>query len=328
MNPDKYSKIYKSELAKLENKISKLFDKRSPKSLYDPCEYILQAGGKRVRPFLVLCSVKAVGGKFQHAYNAAVAVELVHNFTLVHDDIMDHAATRRGKPALHIKYDPNIAILSGDSLIALAYDLLLKDCKQRTNKIVETFTKGIEEVCEGQALDKEFETKKNVTIDDYKKMIYKKTSAMIVMSCKVGALLASKSQKEINAVSKYAKNIGMAFQIQDDLLDLIAEEAKFGKKIGGDLVEGKKTYLFVKAYEKAAGKDKAALNRFIRNKGINENEIHIFKAIYNRLGVINEARNEIKKYTASAIKQLKYMPDKEGRNLLEWLAVSLLKRIN
>lgn len=326
-NQKKYLKIYENELTKIEKRILKLFENRFPDSLYEPCKYAIKGGGKRIRPFLVLCSAKAAGGKFSRVYNAAAAVELLHNFTLVHDDIMDNSEKRRGRPTVHIKYDVNTAILSGDSLIATAYEQLLKDCSNDSKTIIDIFTQGIVEVCEGQSLDKDFESRENVSIDEYKQMIYKKTAALLVMSAKIGARLIKDSKEIITAVSKYAANIGMAFQIHDDLLDVIGEETKFGKQIGSDLLEGKKTYLFLKAFEKASGKDRIELNNFILYKGINKVKIPLFKEIYQRLGVIDDAQNEIKLYTNSAVKQIEHIKNSEARNLLEWLANFLLGRI-
>ncbi|MFA3781862.1 polyprenyl synthetase family protein [Melioribacteraceae bacterium 4301-Me] len=323
---EKFLNLYKNELVKLELKITRVFEKRLPKSLYQPCKYAIESGGKRIRPFFVLLAAKAAGGNFDQVYNAAIAVELLHNFTLVHDDIMDNSTIRRCRPTLHIKYDVNTAILAGDSLIALAYEYLLKDTPENSKSIIETFTQSVVEVCEGQSLDKEFETRRNVTINDYKKMIYQKTAALLVMSGKIGAQMVTVKKNIIDAISKYAANIGMAFQIQDDLLDITANQNKFGKKIGNDLIEGKKTFLFLKAYEKASGKDKRELNNFIKNKGIPEHKIPVFNEIYERLGVFEDAKNEIKRYTQLGINQLKVFKDKEAKNLLVWFANFLLNR--
>ena len=252
-------KIYKTELNKIELRLAKLLKGKKPGSLYEPCSYILNGGGKRIRPFLVLISAKAVGSEFNKVYNAAIAVEILHNFTLVHDDIMDNSDKRRGRQTLHKKYDISTAILSGDNLVALAYENLLKDCYENINSVVSIFTKGVVEVCEGQSLDKEFELRKSVSIPEYKRMIYKKTAALIETCCSIGAQLANADQKQLKAVSDFGRNLGMAFQIQDDLLDITAKESEFGKLIGGDLIEGKKTYLFLRALEKARGKDKENL---------------------------------------------------------------------
>jgi geranylgeranyl diphosphate synthase type II len=270
-------KIYKTELNKIDLRLAKLLKGKKPGSLYEPCSYILNGGGKRIRPFLVLISAKAVGSEFNKVYNAAIAVEILHNFTLVHDDIMDNSDKRRGRQTLHKKYDISTAILSGDNLVALAYENLLKDCYENINSVVSIFTKGVVEVCEGQSLDKEFELRKSVSIPEYKRMIYKKTAALIETCCSIGAQLANADQKQLKAVSDFGRNLGMAFQIQDDLLDITAKESEFGKLIGGDLIEGKKTYLFLRALEKARGKDKENLLKVVRKKGIKHREIQKYK---------------------------------------------------
>lgn len=321
-----YQKVYQHELKIFDKKISKLFVKDIPRSLYEPCNYAIQSGGKRIRPFLVLFSAKAVGGKLSKVYNAAIAVELLHNFTLVHDDIMDNSSKRRGRPTLHKKYDENVAILTGDNLNALAYEYLLKDTTDNLKSVISTFTRGIIEVCEGQSLDKDFETRKNVSIEDYKIMIYKKTAALAEMCCSIGVQLMKAGKRETNALANYGKNLGIAFQIQDDLLDIVGEEKKFGKKIGSDLIEGKKTYLFLRAVEKAGKDEKKMLDRVIKNKGVEPWEVINYKSLYEKLGVIRDAKKEIVHYTDIALKNLSVLPNNEGKKMLVWLANSLTNR--
>lgn len=324
---EKFQKIYSQETDKIEKLLSKLIKNRKPKSLYEPCEYLLNGGGKRLRPFLVLVSAKASGGKFKDVYNAAIGIEVLHNFTLAHDDIMDNSDLRRGRLTLHKKYDTNTAILAGDNLIAIAYESLLKDCKTNIKEIVQTFTQGIIEVCEGQSLDKEFETRNNVTINEYKKMIYKKTAALAEMSCAVGSLIVNSNKKFVKAVSEYGKNLGMAFQIQDDLLDIIADEQKFGKKVGSDLIEGKKTFLFLTALKLAKNENNLMiLNKLVDNKGILPEEVDIYKKLYFELGVIDITKKEIEKYTKLALKSLEILPNNEGKQLMIHLANSLINR--
>lgn len=322
----KYAITYKNVVSEIDKRLEVLLKSRKPKSLYEPCSYILEGKGKRLRPFLVLISAKAVGGKFSQAYNAAIAVEILHNFTLVHDDIMDNSDKRRGRVTLHKKYDVNTAILTGDNLNALAYESLLRDCKSNVNQIVSTFTHGIIEVCEGQALDKEFELRDKVTLSEYKVMIYKKTAALSEMCCVIGGQLADASKKELIALIEYGKNLGMAFQIQDDLLDIIADEQEFGKITGSDLVEGKKTYLFLRALQKAKGDDKEQLLKVISEKGIKRSEIESYKNLYIRLGVLEDAKKEIERYTKLALNSLSLLPNKEGRQLMNWLANVLINR--
>ena len=259
MNNKKFISLYEIERNKINKILSFALKNRNPISLYEPGSYILNSGGKRLRPLLVLLSAKAVGGKFNDAYNAAAAVEMLHNFTLVHDDIMDNADKRRGRLTLHKKYDHNTAILAGDSLLSIAYEFLLKDCNGNAKEVISSFTHGLIEVCEGQSLDTDFELRKNVSLSEYIVMIKKKTAAMAEMCCKIGALLGGGTKKQVNALGKYGLNLGIAFQIQDDLLDISADEKEFGKTIGGDLVEGKKTFLFLEALEKSKGEDRKKL---------------------------------------------------------------------
>lgn len=328
MHPEQaaYIELFRKERKKVDALLAKVFSKRKPRSLYEPSEYIINGKGKRIRPLLVLLSSKAVGGNFVGAYNAAAAVELLHNFTLVHDDIMDNADKRRGRLTLHTKYDDSTAILVGDSLLSIAYEYLLKDCNGNTKVILKSFTNGLIEVCEGQSLDTEFEKRKRVSLEDYLTMIKKKTASMIKMCCEIGAILGRGNTKEINALSNYGMNLGIAFQIQDDLLDITAEEKEFGKKIGGDLVEGKKTYLFIKALEKSSGEAKKALNKIIDNKGIRHNQVKKYKMIYEKTGVIEDAKKAINHYTERALKSLSIIKKEEDKNILIWLAESLLKR--
>lgn len=326
-DPQRFFSLYEAERKKIEKILVDAFRNRKPDSLYEPVKYILGSGGKRLRPLLVLLSAKAVGGNFKKVYNASAAVELLHNFTLVHDDIMDNADKRRGRLTLHKKFDENIAILAGDSLLAVAYEYLLSDCNGKTKETVFAFTKGLIEVCEGQSLDKDFETADNVSLDEYKIMIMKKTAAMSEMCCTIGALLGGGSAKEIKALSLFGRNIGIAFQIQDDLLDITGDEKEFGKKVGGDLIEGKKTFLFINALAKAGGLERKKLLSIIRNKGIKPSEVNEYKEIYEKLEVIDEAKKEIKIYTEKALKQLKVLKKMEDRKIFQWLSDSLIQRI-
>ncbi len=321
-----YESFYKKEIGQIDKYLNNLLKGRKPESLYEPCSYILNGGGKRLRPFLVLLSAKAVGGKLKDVYNAAAAVEILHNFTLVHDDIMDNSDKRRGRATLHKKYDLSTAILAGDNLIALAYHSLLKDCKKNIKALVAIFTQAIIEVCEGQSMDKDFETRQTVPIDEYKVMIFKKTAALTEMCCSVGALLGGANKKELKAAANYGKFLGMAFQIQDDLLDITAQEKTLGKTVGSDLIEGKKTYLFLKGLEKSSGKEKAELIKVVKQKGIDKSEINKYRELYIKLGVLKDAEREIMKYTKLAFKNLSFLPNEEGRNLMHWLANILISR--
>jgi len=325
MKINDYVSLYETERKKINAILSGALKHRNPASLYEPGSYILNSGGKRIRPLLVLLSAKAVGGKFTTAYNAAAAVEMLHNFTLVHDDIMDNADKRRGRLTLHKKYDNSTAILVGDSLLSIAYEYLLKDCNGNSKQVISAFTNGLIEVCEGQSLDTDFEDRKNVSLAEYLLMIKKKTAAMAEMCCKIGALLGGGTNEQVKALGNFGLNIGIAFQIQDDLLDISADEKKFGKTIGGDLVEGKKTFLFLEALEKSTGDDRRKLLKVIERKGIKRNQINSYKTIYENLGVLDDARNEIKSYTRKAMKSINVLNEK-NKQIFKWLADSLIHR--
>ncbi len=322
----KYEKIYAKQKAIIEKRISKVFEKLKPDSLYKPASYIANSGGKRLRSFLVQISAAAVGGKFNQVYNSSVAIELFHNFTLVHDDIMDNADKRRGLPTLHKKYDLSTAVLAGDGLIAIAYDYLLKDCKERHIEVVKDFTTAMKEVCEGQSLDKDLERAKKFYLEDYLLMINKKTAALLRASCEIGAKLGNGSKSEIKALSKFGDNLGMAFQLQDDLLDVYGNESKFGKEPGGDLVEGKKTFLLITALNKAKGEKKKALSMLVKNNGIERKEVHKYQEIFKELGVLEDTRKEIEKYSRKAIESLKQLNPSQYKNILIWLVELLLQR--
>ncbi len=297
-----------------------------PYSLFDPLNYIMSGGGKRIRPILVLLSCETFGGDINNAIDAAIAVEILHNFTLVHDDIMDNANTRRGKETIHKKWDVNAAILVGDELIGLSYRSLLRSNSNNINGILKAFTDGVIEVCEGQALDKEFELSEAVSIDDYIIMIKKKTAELLKTSSIIGAIIGNAEQNGIEAISKYSENIGIAFQINDDLLDVIADEGEFGKKIGGDILEKKKTFLYLKALELLKGKEKEDFKLLYNNSHNNKEKIDMIINIYNTICVINSAKDEISKFTSKANESLNCLRNEDSRKHLLSFSDMLLNR--
>ncbi|MDT3696827.1 MAG: polyprenyl synthetase family protein [Ignavibacterium sp.] len=323
---NKFNKFYGQQRAVIDKKLANALKKRKPESLYGPSSYILESCGKRLRPLLVILSAMAVGAKPQKVYNASLSVEMLHNFTLVHDDIMDNADLRRGNLTLHKKYNLNTAILAGDSLLAVAYEYLLKDCDINAQQVISSFTNGLVKVCEGQSLDTEFERKANVTLDEYIDMISKKTAALLQTCCEIGAYLGNGNYDDIKSLADYGNHLGIAFQIQDDLLDITADKAEFGKRIGGDLLEGKKTFLFIVALDRAVGKDKEDLLKVIKNKGIRSNQIEKYKRLYERLGVLDEAKKAIKKRTENALRSIDNLSDKLSIDIFYWLADLLIKR--
>lgn len=297
-----------------------------PYSLFDPLNYIMAGGGKRVRPILVLLSCEAFGGNIQNALYAAIAVEILHNFTLVHDDIMDNANTRRGKETIHRKWDVNAAILVGDELIGLSYRSLLRTSSGNIEGVVKAFTDGVIEVCEGQALDKEFELSTDVSLSDYKIMIRKKTAELLRTSSVMGAIIGNADQSGIEAISEYSENIGLAFQIQDDLLDVIADEGEFGKKIGGDILERKKTFLYLKALEILNGSKKDEFLYLYNTAGEPDEKIKKVVNIYNDICVVESARKEIEEYTGKANRTLQGLPGDNASKLLLSFSDMLLNR--
>lgn len=294
MEDKSFEKLLISYREKVNSIILEELKSRKPKSLYNPLIYFLTSGGKRLRSILLLLCAKATDDKSEvEPFNQAVAIELLHNFTLIHDDIMDNSEKRHNKLTVHKKYDLSTAILSGDALLSIAYDFLTRDLSFNVKEILEEFTKSLQIVCEGQALDKEFEIKKRVSLNDYYEMISKKTGALIKYTCRIGALTKTDDDFIVDKLGEFGETMGVAFQIQDDLLDVIGDEKVFGKRKGSDLVEGKKTYLLVKAFEIARGKDLENLKKLVANKGIKASQIKNYIQLYERLGIIDLAKEEI-----------------------------------
>lgn len=312
----------------IEDKLLTFTTKVSPTGIYEPMKYILDGGGKRIRPMLLILCCEAAGGKADDALNAATAIEILHNFTLVHDDIMDNADTRRGRETVHKKWDRDTAILAGDGLIGYAYKSLLLTKSDRIQDVAKSFTEAIIEVCEGQSYDKEFELRKKVKIDEYIMMIDKKTSELLKCCAEIGALIGNASQEEIDALKLYALYTGLAFQIQDDLLDITADEKKFGKKTGGDLYEGKKTYLLLKAIEVAKDiEDKEFLHYITESKGVkNDAEVQKAKGIYEKYGVMDSAAKKVEEYTMMANEELNHIKESDAKLMLKWFSDMLLNR--
>jgi geranylgeranyl diphosphate synthase type II len=297
-----------------------------PYSLYDPLNYIMQGGGKRIRPLMLFFSGETFGGKIENLLDAAVAIEILHNFTLVHDDIMDNADTRRGKETIHKKWSVNEAILVGDELIGLSYRSLLRTKSPRIGEVVQVFTDGVIEVCEGQALDKEYETADGVTLDDYIVMIRKKTAELLRTSALMGAIIAGAEKEELEIIGSYSKYLGLAFQILDDLLDVIANEEEFGKKIGGDILEKKKTYVYLKSIELSGPKDADYLKNLYNNGAPGREKIKEVIKIYKDSGAVDTARKEILQYTNKANTYLSKLGSRNAKEKLEKFSDMLLNR--
>jgi len=321
-----FSSQYQRYKGIVDQQLRSCVRKNEPLSLYQPVRYVLSGGGKRIRPLLVILSCEAVGGSARQAQHAAVAVEILHNFTLVHDDIMDNAASRRSRATVHTKWDTNIAILVGDELVALAYRELLRTRSPYIARVADIFTEGVVEVCEGQAYDKEFEMRNHVSLDEYLLMIGKKTGKMVSVASEMGAVIGGGTASEIRASKLYGTSIGRAFQIQDDLLDVVADEKEFGKPIGGDIVEGKKTFLLIEAYARSHGADKRLLLSVITGGGTSRKNIPLVRGIYERCGVIELAKQTIAKNIAVANEQLSHLQKSRARDMLFWFSHMLLNR--
>ena len=324
---------YQRYRRRIDTKLRTLVRNTDPKEVNGACRYVLAAGGKRVRAVLLLLSCEAVGGTVREALDAGAAIEIMHNFTLVHDDVMDNATARRGKPTVHTKWNLNTAILGGDVLIGLAYQRILNTKAKPLRRVMEVFTRGLLDVCEGQALDLEFERRSDVTLADYFAMIEKKTGRLISTSAEIGGLIGGGTERDVAALKSFGKYLGRAFQLQDDLLDVLANEQEFGKTIGGDIVEGKKTFLLLKSLERASPRERPALMRVMNRKlsppihaAEKKREIHNVTAIYHRTGAIADARKRIERDTQRAAAVLNTLPESGARNTLSWLSSMLLKR--
>jgi geranylgeranyl diphosphate synthase type II len=257
-----------------------------PRELYEPIGYIMSLGGKRIRPVLLLMACDLFGSDIRKAIPAALGVEMFHNFTLVHDDIMDDAPLRRGKVTIHEKWNTDIAILSGDTMMALAYEYFLKLDEDVIKQVLHLFSKTTKEVCEGQQYDMNFETKPDVNIDQYMEMIRLKTAVLIGACLKIGGIISHASGEDLDNLYQFGLHTGLAFQLKDDLLDVYGDEEKFGKKNYGDIVTNKKTFLYLKAFEAARGKDLDMLTHYFSgNPVVRDEKVKEVKKIFDTLGI-------------------------------------------
>ena len=289
---------------------------QQPVTLFEPMRYATSAGGKKLRPILLLICCEAVGGDTRAGLEAAVSLELVHNFTLVHDDIMDNDDLRRGRETVHKHWDKNIAILVGDGLLVLAYSELARMKSDKFQQIACIFSDAILKVCEGQALDKEFEQRESISMAEYLDMIDKKTAMLFSMACQVGAMLGGGSKEQIDAMGRYGHLLGRAFQIQDDLLDLIADESILGKDIGSDLMEHKKTFLVIHALENAPAHLLPDLKGALQKKSITSQDCLDIKHKMQEIGTIKAAQDQIALTLNRALASLKIIPHNTARSFL------------
>jgi geranylgeranyl diphosphate synthase type II len=274
-----------------------------PKLLYEPVSYTLSNGGKRMRPLLVLMGCKVFSEDVSQAIHPAIGIEVFHNFTLLHDDIMDNAPIRRGKPSVHTKWNSNIAILSGDAMMILAYQELCKTDSSVLSQVLEVFNKIALEVCEGQQLDMDFETSENVSIADYVNMIRLKTAVVLGGGLKVGAIIGKADAEQANLLYQFGLNTGIAFQLQDDILDIYGESQKVGKQKGGDIISSKKTFLLLKALELAEGEQSKDLRKWLKSDAETE-KVNAVTEIYDQLGIRKLAEERMWQYYNEGISNL------------------------
>jgi geranylgeranyl diphosphate synthase type II len=277
----------------------------NPPELYEPINYSMQLGGKRLRPTLLLLACNAFGGDIKNALHAAIGIEVFHNFTLLHDDIMDNAPLRRNKPTVHQKWNNNIAILSGDTMFVKAYQQVLQTKHHHIIELLELFSKTAIEVCEGQQLDMNFETQTNININNYLQMIELKTAVLLAAALKMGSIIGNASAENANYMYEFGRNIGIAFQLQDDILDVYGNQENFGKMVGGDIACNKKTFLLLKSLELANPLQQDELKHWLESNDANsEPKINAIKNLYNQLNIRYHAENVMKDYFEKALNYL------------------------
>jgi geranylgeranyl diphosphate synthase type II len=300
---------------KMSDHFSQIVAHKEPKNLYEPIQYILSLGGKRMRPVLTLMASEVFNAPCDKALPAATAIEVFHNFSLIHDDIMDDAPLRRGHQTVHEKWDLNTGILSGDAMLILAYQFFESYPPETFQKLAKLFSKTALEVCEGQQYDVDFELRNDVTIPEYLKMIEYKTAVLVGAAMKMGAIVAETSDENANLIYDFGLNLGLAFQLQDDYLDAFGNPETFGKQVGGDIIENKKTYLYLKAIEFSLAEDKQQLvHLFSIQPSEKIEKIESVKAIFNASGASEATKTAIQEYTFKAFETLEKMdisPDKK-----------------
>lgn len=310
----------------IQNAIAQLDWKREPYGLYEPIEYILNLGGKRIRPMLAVLASQIFNGNKEDVIPAALALEVFHNFTLLHDDVMDKADMRRGHPTVHTKWNENTAILSGDQMMIEAYKQLALLPDDKLPQVLRWFNEMATAICEGQQYDIDFESSTTVAISDYLMMIEKKTALLLAYSLRIGAYIAGASEQEQEALFQYGRHIGIAFQIQDDVLDVYGDPSNFGKAIGGDICCNKKTFLLLTALDIADAESKASLLQWLITSNNNTEKIQAVTALYTQLGVREIGEAVMEDHTAEALAQLELLPQNDYTNQLRVLAEKLATR--
>lgn len=313
----------------INKEISGLNWRKEPVGLYEPIGYILSLGGKRIRPVVTLMSYNLYTDDIRDAVKPALGLEIFHNFTLLHDDIMDRADMRRGMPTVHKKWSDNTAILSGDVMQIEAYKFIAKTPGDHLKPVLDLFSKTAAEICEGQQLDMEFENRDDVTAEDYLEMIRLKTAVLIAAGAQIGAILGGGSNSDATYLYNYGNAIGLAFQLKDDLLDVYGEEASFGKRIGGDILCNKRTYLLIESLKRAQGKDAEEIRHWLNNSDEkrSDEKISAVTDIYNRLNIKELCEQKMKYYFNEALANLeKVEVPEERKQELKSLAGTLMSR--
>ena len=318
------NRLYSDMLSRVEMEIERIEMPNSPSNLYDPIRYIMGLGGKRVRPILTLIGNQLYSGKYDEALNHAMAVEMFHNFTLVHDDVMDSADVRRKLPTVHKKWTSNIALLSGDGMLVLAYQLLQKSSPETFSRTAEIFSNTALEVCEGQQLDMDFADIDHVSMKEYLGMIRQKTAVLLSGSLQIGAIVGGAEDLELVILSEFAESLGLAFQVKDDYLDAFGG-AEFGKVQGGDIREGKRTWLTVKSME-LLGSDADRLREAYQIQNLDK-RVQAILTIYQELDIQSLAQKEVEKYSEIAVSSIaKLNGDERAKETLSWLVDQLIGR--
>ncbi|SFN52128.1 geranylgeranyl diphosphate synthase, type II [Bizionia echini] len=310
--------------------LNKFVQVKEPKSLYSPINYILQLGGKRLRPVLTLMTAEIFNCPYENALNAALSVEVFHNFSLVHDDIMDDAPLRRGQETVHEKWDVNTGILSGDAMLIMAYQLFENYDSDTFQALAKLFSKTALQVCEGQQYDVDFETRDDVSVPEYLKMIEYKTAVLVGAAMEMGAIVAQASEADKHNMYQFGKNLGIAFQLQDDYLDAFGNPETFGKQVGGDIIENKKTYLYLKALEFSNDDDKQQLLHLYSLQPADQtNKIETIKEIFDTSGASLATKQIIEEYTNKAFQILEKLEiSDEKKSLLKAFGQQLMNRNN
>ncbi len=320
-----------SEMQSLINRAiaEKKFPER-PAELYEPIKYTLSLGGKRLRPILTLIACDLFNGSILKALEPALGIEAFHNFTLMHDDIMDKAPLRRGSATVHAKWNEPVAILSGDVMLVEAYKAVSQVDDSILRQVLDIFNAIATGVCEGQQIDMNFEQSNEVTVSEYLAMIELKTAVLLGGSLKIGAVIGGSGVKHADTLYDFGINLGLAFQLQDDILDVYGDPEKFGKQVGGDIISNKKTFLVIKALELAEGIDQEELNHWLNlDEFVPETKVEAVTNIYNRLGVRQVAETEMNRYAERALKLLEEIPaEEEKKKMLRGFAEMLLVREN